>query len=107
MTLGPIAWMPKVKVLVSQLCLTLFDPMDYAGPWNSLGKNTGVSSYSLLQRLFPTQRSNSGLLHFRQILYHLNHQLLGCLGMLEFALSFADSIYLVLGPCANAPYLSF
>ena len=28
----------------------------------------------LLQRIFPAQGSNSGLLHFRQILYHLSHQ---------------------------------
>ena len=106
MTLGPIAWMPKVKVLVAQSCLTLFDPMDYVCPWNSPGKNTGVSSYSLLRRIFPTQGLNSGLLHCRQILYQLSHQLLGCLGTFEFALSFAASIYLVLGPHANVPCLS-
>ena len=28
----------------------------------------------LLQGIFPTQESNLGLLHCRQILYHLNHQ---------------------------------
>ena len=33
-------------------------------------KNTGVGSLSLLQRIFPTQESNWGLLHFRWILYH-------------------------------------
>ena len=37
-------------------------------------KNTGVSSLSLLQGIFPTQKSNCGLLHFRQILYQLSHQ---------------------------------
>ena len=37
-------------------------------------KNTGVSSLSLLQWLFPTQESIWGLLHCRQILYHLSHQ---------------------------------
>ena len=30
-------------------------------PWNSPGKNTGVGSQSLLQGIFPTQRSNPGL----------------------------------------------
>ena len=35
---------------------------------------TGVGSHSLLQEIFPTQGSNTGLLHFRQILYHLSHQ---------------------------------
>ena len=38
------------------------------------GKNTGVGSHSLLQGIFPTQGSNLGLLHCRQILYHLSHQ---------------------------------
>ena len=37
-------------------------------------KNTGVGSLSLLQRIFPTQESNQGLLHFRQILYQLSYQ---------------------------------
>ena len=30
-------------------------------PWNSPGQNTGVGSLSLLQGIFPTQGSNSGL----------------------------------------------
>ena len=42
--------------------------------WNFPGKNTGVGSHSLLQWIFPNQRSNPGLLHCRQILYHLSHQ---------------------------------
>ena len=44
------------------------------GPWNSPGQNTGVGSCSLLQGIFPTQGSNPGLLHCRQILYQLSHQ---------------------------------
>ena len=43
-------------------------------PWNSPGQNTEVGSYSLLQGIFPTQGSNPGLLHYRQILYQLSHQ---------------------------------
>ena len=35
--------------------------------WNSLGQITGVGSLSLLQRIFLTQESNWGLLHYRQI----------------------------------------
>ena len=42
--------------------------------WDSPGKNTGVDSHSLLQGIFLTQGSNLGLLHYRQILYHLSHQ---------------------------------
>ena len=34
----------------------------------------GVGCHSLLQEIFPTQGSNPGLLHCRQILYHLSHQ---------------------------------
>ena len=37
-------------------------------------KNTGVGSLSLLQRIFPTQELNQGLLHCRQILYQLSYQ---------------------------------
>ena len=36
-------------------------------------KNIGVGSLSLLQRIFPTQESNWGLLHRRQILYQLSY----------------------------------
>ena len=45
-------------------------------PSESAGKpkNTGVGSHALLQGIFPTQRLNLGLLHCRQILYHLSHQ---------------------------------
>ena len=42
--------------------------------WNSLGQNTGVGSLTILQRIFPTQESNQGLLHCRQILYQLSYQ---------------------------------
>ena len=63
---------PKVKVKVAQLCLILCDPMDC--PWNSPGQNTGVGGLSLLQGIFPTQESNQGLLHCRQILYQLRYQ---------------------------------
>ena len=51
--------------------------MDYSPPLcplNSLGKNTGVGCHSHLQGIFPNQVSNPGLLHCRQILYHLSHQ---------------------------------
>ena len=32
-------------------------------PWDSLGKNTGVGCHDLLQKIFPTQGSNPGLLY--------------------------------------------
>ena len=37
-------------------------------------KNTGVGSLSLLQRIFPTQESNRGLLHCKRIIYQLSYQ---------------------------------
>ena len=37
-------------------------------------KNTGVGRLSLLQRIFPTQESNWGLLHCRLILYQLSYE---------------------------------
>ena len=43
-------------------------------PWNSSGMNTGVDCHSLLQRIFPTQGTNPGLLHCWQILYHLSYR---------------------------------
>ena len=43
-------------------------------PWDSPGRNTGVGCHTLLQGIFPTQGSNPGLPHWRQILYRLSHQ---------------------------------
>ena len=39
------------------------------GPWNALGKKTGVGSHSLLQGIFPTQGSNADIPHCGQIAY--------------------------------------
>ena len=65
--------------LVSQSCPTLCDPMDCSPPGSSVhgdspGKNTGVGCHALLQGIIPTQGSNPGLWHCRQIFYHLSHQ---------------------------------
>ena len=66
-----------MKVIVAQWCPILRHPMKCSLPGSSvhgIGKNTGVGSHSLLQVIFPTQNSNLGLLHCRQIPYHLSHQ---------------------------------
>ena len=68
-----------VLCLVAQSCLTLCGPRDCSPPGSSVhgdspGKNTGVGCHALLQGIFPTQGSNPGLPHCRQILYHLSHQ---------------------------------
>ena len=70
-----------VCALVAQLCATLCELMPLGlmslvllCPCDSPGKNTGEGWHFLLQGKFPTQGSNPGLLHCRQILYHLSHQ---------------------------------
>ena len=49
-------------------------PHGLYSPWNSPGQNTGVGSLSFFQQISPTQGSNPGLPHCRQILYQLSHQ---------------------------------
>ena len=63
-----------MKVKVTQSCLTLCDLMDYTV--------LGILQARILERVavpfskgvFPTQGSNLGLLHCRQIIYQLSHQ---------------------------------
>ena len=67
-----------IMCLVTQSYSTLWGQMD-CSPGSSVhedspGKNTGVGCHALLQGIFPTQGSNPGLPHCRQILYHLSHQ---------------------------------
>ena len=71
----------KVKVKVKSLsCVRLFaTPWAVAcprllHPWDFLGKSTEVGCHFLLQGIFPTQGSNPGLPHCRQMLYCLSHQ---------------------------------
>ena len=76
-SLLPFVWKWKSKPLSRvQLLVTPYSP------WNSPGQNTGVGSLSLSQGIFPTQGSNPGLLHCRQILYQLSHK--GCPIILEW-----------------------
>ena len=58
--------------VLTQSCLTLCNPMDCLPPGSSVhesssGKNNGVGCHAFLQGIFPTQGSNPGLLHCRQI----------------------------------------
>ena len=64
----------SLKVKVTQSCLTLWELHGLYSPWNSPGQNVGVGSLSLLQGIFPTQGSNSGLLHCGRILYQLSRE---------------------------------
>ena len=60
-----------MKVKVTQLCLTVCNPKDYAVHGILQAR---VGSLSLLQGIFPTQGTNPGLPHCRQILYQLSPQ---------------------------------
>ena len=72
---------PAGKVLAAQSFLSLCDPMDCSLPGSSVH---GILQTRILQWVarafsrgsFLTQRLNPGLLHCKQILYHLSHQ--GC-----------------------------
>ena len=60
-------------VKIAQSCPTL-RPHGLYSPWNSPGQNTGVGSLYLLHGIFPSQGSNPGLPHCRQIPYQLSHK---------------------------------
>ena len=72
----------KSQYIVSISCSVVSNSLQHHGlwpssllhPWNSPGKNTGVDCHSLLQRNFPTQGSNPGVLPRRQIHYHLSYR---------------------------------
>ena len=49
-------------------------PHGLYSPWNSPGQNAGLGSLSLLQAIFPTQGSNSGLPYYTLLLYQLSHK---------------------------------
>ena len=71
----PALLIPRNPVSESRSVLSdSLRPHGLHSPWNSPGQNPGVGSRSLLQQIFPTQGSNSCLLHCRWILYPLSCQ---------------------------------
>ena len=62
------------------LCSAVSNFLQFQGPtmvlcpWDFPGMDTVVGFHSLLQGIFQMQESNLGLLHCRQIFYHLSHQ---------------------------------
>ena len=60
----------EIRSLVSDF----LQPHGLYNPWTPPGQDTGVGRLSLLHRIFPTQASNSDLLHWRWILYQLSHK---------------------------------
>ena len=74
-----IPWEALYLCLISQPCLTLFDPVNCSLPCSSVhgdspGKESGEGCHFLLQGIFSTQGSNLGLLHCAWILYHVSYQ---------------------------------
>ena len=62
-----VFWLHTVLRLVTQLCLTLCDSMDYSPPGSSvngdcLGKNTGVGCHALLQGMEKAMAPHSSTL---------------------------------------------
>ena len=65
------------EVKITQSCPTLCNPMNCSLPGSFVHRKSSGKNYcchALLQGIFPTQGSNPGLPHCRQILYHLSHQ---------------------------------
>ena len=60
------------KVLVTQLCLNLWDPARLLCSWHFPDKNTEVGCHFLLQGIFLTQGLMPHFLHCSQIPYHLS-----------------------------------
>ena len=68
-------WGAAVRgVTNSQTQLSDWTELNWYSPWNSPGQNAGMGSLSLLQGIFPSQGSNPGFPHCRQILYQLSHK---------------------------------
>ena len=63
-----------VCVKVAQLGLTLCDPIAYTQSMAFSRQEYWSGHLSLLQGIFPTQGSNPGFPHCRQILYRLSHK---------------------------------
>ena len=62
------------KVKATQLCLTLCDPMDYTVYGILQARILEWVAFPFSRGTFPTQGSNPGLPHCKQILYCQSHQ---------------------------------
>ena len=65
---------PSHSVVSDSLQPHRLQPIRLLCPWDSPDKNIEVGCHSILQGIFPTQGSNPGLPHCRQVLYCLSHQ---------------------------------
>ena len=62
------------EVKVAQSCLTLCDLIDYTVHGILQARILESVAFTFSRGIFPTQGSNPGLPHCRQILYQLSHQ---------------------------------
>ena len=70
-----LAQKPMINpVLLGIVASPEIDSFRLLSPWDFPGNSTGVDCHFLLQWIFPTQGSNPGLPHCRQMLYRLSHQ---------------------------------
>ena len=69
-----IMWIVNWWKWVAQSCPALCDPTDYTVHGILQARILEWVALSLLQGIFPTQRSNPGLPHCRRILYQLSHK---------------------------------
>ena len=70
-SINPLCWVTwkwkwSHSVVSNSLQPHVLLPTRLLCPWDSPGKNTGVGCHFLLQGIFPTQESNTGLPHCRQ-----------------------------------------
>ena len=77
-TMGQSYHHAAVLCLVTQLCLTLWDPMDCSPPGSSVhgilqARTLEWVAMPFSRGIFPTQGLNPGLPHCRWILYCLSH----------------------------------
>ena len=71
---GEVKW--SCSVISNSLWTHGLYPTTFLCPWDLPGKSTGVGCHFLLQRIFLTQGSIPGLLHCRQMLYHVSLDIL-------------------------------
>ena len=88
-----------VKVKVAQSCPPLCDPMDCQTPLSEefSRQEYWSGSCALRQGIFPTQGSNPGLAHCRQMLYQLSYQespwllFIGCNSVIAYGVMYQQN----------------
>ena len=82
-----------MKEKVTQLCLTLCDPMEYKVHGILQARILEWVAFPFSRGIFLTQGSNPGLPHCRQILYQLRHKGTGyvCIIMADLCCYMAEA----------------